>query len=107
MCRASFEVQSRFPLQSVISKTFVKRLKQSENTNSLLPTTFFAGAMTGFPLQSVLEIIFRLFFHLKIFKISENFKNLSAHCVKKSCKFVKLFSVHDKNYKALKINLNH
>ena len=71
---ASFEVQSRFPLQSVIAKTFVKLLKQSENTNSLLPTTFFAGAMTGFPLQSVLEIIFRLFFHLKICKISENFQ---------------------------------
>ena len=49
---ASFEVQSRFSLQSVIAKTFVKRLKQSENTNSLLPTSFFAGAMTGFPLQS-------------------------------------------------------
>ena len=49
---ASFEVQSRFPLQSVIAKTFVKRLKQSENTNGLLPTSFLAGAMTGFPLQS-------------------------------------------------------
>ena len=94
MRRAFFEAQSRFSLQS-------------ENTNSLLPTSFLAGAMTGFPLQSGLEITFRLFFHLKICKISENFKNLSAHCVKKSCKFVKLFSVHDKNYKALKINLNH
>ena len=71
---ASFEVQSRFPLQSVIAKTFVKRLKQSENTNGLLPTSFLAGAMTGFPLQSGLEITFRLFFHLKIFKISENFQ---------------------------------